>query len=177
MSTIKLRTFLNRRMCYLLSICIGTLLLMGCKKDWLDAKPDVALLVPATIQDYQAILDNTANNTGLAGGFNTLQPAIGEIATTDFYMTDDVTNGRSEMEQNAYMWKSEIYTEPDAAAEDWTLPYKKIFVANLILEGIEKILTKDNSDLIGWNQVKGSALFFRAYNHFCISQLYCKVYD
>ena len=35
-------------------------LLYSCKKDFLDTRPDKAVLVPTTPGDFQAVLDNTS---------------------------------------------------------------------------------------------------------------------
>jgi hypothetical protein len=36
----------------------------GCKKNWLDEKPNLSFVVPSTVRDYQALLDNTGNSVG-----------------------------------------------------------------------------------------------------------------
>ncbi|MEO6134163.1 MAG: RagB/SusD family nutrient uptake outer membrane protein, partial [Ginsengibacter sp.] len=78
------------------------------------------------------------------------------------------------IEQNAYLFKPDIYQ--GATPADWKYPYVRIAYANVVLDGIKKIKqTKDN--LIEWNQLKGSALFFRAYSFYDLVQLFAKPYD
>ncbi len=81
----------------LLSLTISTLI--SCRKDWLDAKPDKALVVPSTLQDYQALLDNSSNT------FNIDQPALGEISAGDFYVLYPRWQTlNTNQEKNAYIW-------------------------------------------------------------------------
>ena len=42
--------------------------LSSCKKTFLDTLPSTAVVVPATLADYQHLLDNTAVTTGTAAG-------------------------------------------------------------------------------------------------------------
>jgi tetratricopeptide (TPR) repeat protein len=74
------------------------------------------------------------------------------------------------------MWKTDIYGAVTTFSS-WNDAYKRIFYTNLVLEGMEKIVPKNPTELIAWSQAKGSALFFRAYNHYLLSQLFCKTYD
>jgi starch-binding outer membrane protein, SusD/RagB family len=153
----------------------------SCKKDWLEAKPNLSLVAPTTISDYQALLDNTTESTGAVSvggnvGFNVEQIFSNEIGAGDFYVKDANFNAVSPNQQNLYTWSQDIYPGLTTSSE-WNTLYKKIYYTNIVSEGIEKIKPVNNSEQAAWNQVKGSALFFRAYNHFEVSQLYCKPFD
>src|SRR5262245_42751082 len=74
---------------------------------WLEAKPRKSLVVPSTIKDYQALLDNTLSTSGAP--FNALQNMLGEIGAGDFYLTDDNWRPRLVIERNAYTWSPDIY--------------------------------------------------------------------
>ncbi|MDE3184846.1 MAG: RagB/SusD family nutrient uptake outer membrane protein, partial [Bacteroidota bacterium] len=54
---------------------------------------------------------------------------------------------------------------------DWEYMYRIVFYANNVLEGLEKIKNTDDPEV--YNQIKGSALFFRAYAFYQVSQLFC----
>ena len=54
--------------------------LISCKKDWLDAKTNKSQDIPTTVEDFQAILDNT-------GVMNNRAPFLTEISADDFYLT------------------------------------------------------------------------------------------
>jgi tetratricopeptide (TPR) repeat protein len=158
----------------ILTICLITLLL-SCKKNWLDAKPDKALVVPSSIKDFQALLDN---NSGGYAPSNENQSMSGEIGDDDYYITDAtyLNPATTIVQRNLYIWNSDVYGSEKSYGE-WSVQYSCIFYANIILEGLEKIIPANNAEQQQWNQAKGSALFFRAYRHYLIAQDYCKPYD
>jgi tetratricopeptide (TPR) repeat protein len=147
-------------------------ILASCKREWLDAKPDKKLVIPTSIKDYQALLDN--NISGPAPT-NANDCFLDEIGAGDFYVTDAVWAGRSPIERNAYIWAPDIFTEPDD--NEWNYQYSAIFYANIALEGAEKINPTNNAEQLEVDQVKGSALFLRAYRHYAIAKIFCKEYD
>lgn len=168
-----------------LKICIVLVTVLGlhngCTKNWLDEKPDLSLVVPTKIADYQSLLDNTGTSIGSSTvggpvGFNIDQISSNETGADDFFVVDATFLGADVAEQNVYTWGNDIYVGLTTSTE-WNTAYKKIYYANIIAEGIDKIEPLNSSEEIAWNQVKGSALFFRAYNHFEMAQLYCKPYD
>lgn len=167
----------NMKLLLLLVIITG----VSCKKEWLDAKPQLALVVPSTISDFQALLDNTTSSTGSSAvggevGFNVEQVVLPEVSSGEFYVNDNNFNTQNVFIQNAYTWAQDIFTGINTSS-DWNAAYKKIYYSNIILEGIEKINPESNPDKIAWRQVKGSGLFFRAYNHYEIAQTFSKPFD
>jgi hypothetical protein len=151
------------------------ILQLSCKKNWLDAKPDKSLVVPSTIQDYQAMIDNTGTQTAGVIPFNINQNAFGEISAGDFYVSA-ATYGQQQLYiKNIYRWAPDLF-QGAINIEDWNQPYERIFYTNVVLEGIQKI-TPASNEQSAWNNVKGSALFFRAYSHFDVAQEFCKPYD
>ncbi|OKS85705.1 RagB/SusD family nutrient uptake outer membrane protein [Mucilaginibacter polytrichastri] len=157
-----------------LSLALGFLSLFclaSCKKDWLDAKPDQALIVPGTVQDYQALLDNNTD-TYL---FNTTQPALCETMSDDYFVSKASWQSFGLVQdRNAYVWAREIYEGENSF--DWDYCYKRILHANVILDGIEKV-AKNDANTASWNNVKGSALFYRSFDFFNLAQEFCKTYD
>lgn len=140
---------------------------MSCKKDFLEAKPDKTLVVPSTLKDFQALLDNTDI-------MNSWMPYLGEIGSDDYYLQDEVWNALSyPPEKNGYIWAKDIFEGNTSA--DWEYMYRIVFYANNVLEGLEKI--KNPEDLSRYNQIKGSALFFRAYAFYQVAQLFCAPYS
>lgn len=153
--------------CFLLAFTI--LILQSCKKDWLDAKPDKSLVVPTTLQDFQAILDNT-------DVFNTNYPGLNEVSSDNYYVTfGNWQNSGSALERNSYTWSKELYAGETYNA-DWNNSYKRILYTNIAIEGVNKI-TSTNQNLNDWNNVKGTALFYRAFSYYNLSQLFCKPYE
>src|ERR1700712_1411141 len=101
--------------------------LAACQKDFLDTKPNKALLIPTTISDMQALLDNIAV-------FN-LSPGITGIADGDFYTTDAGWKAwGTDGERNSYTWAADIFN--GGTAYDWTQAYQQVFYANVVLDGL-----------------------------------------
>jgi starch-binding outer membrane protein, SusD/RagB family len=152
-------------------LLVLTLLEFSCKKDWLDAKPNLALVVPSTIKDYQAILDN---NTGTSL-FNNNEPALSEVGAGDFYLPYTTWQALDNaQERNAYLWSPDIYA--GETAYDWNDTYNRILNENIVLDGIAK-LPADQTNVAAWNNVKGTALFYRAYDFWSLAQEFAKAYD
>jgi starch-binding outer membrane protein, SusD/RagB family len=145
-------------------------LALSCKKSWLDAKPKNSLVVPNAIKDYQAILDNTYEY------FNLNQPGIGEIACGDLYVQDAIWSAlTTPIERNGYIW-SEDGNYQNGSCTDWSAPYSQILYSNIALSGIEKIKAVA-TDLNAWKNVKGSALFYRAFAEFNLLQAFASGYN
>jgi len=155
------------------SLCLTGLVLFtftSCKKGWLDAKPDKALVIPKSIRDYQAILDNSLD----AATFNKTD-ALGEIGAGDFEVTDQGFNTLNARDRNLYKWAQTVFEEDGDGS--WDSPYQSIFNANVVLEGLEKIKPSTSAEQTEWNQAKGIAFFWRAFHHCQVANIFCKPYD
>lgn len=150
---------------------------LSCKKDWLEAKPKLSMVVPSTIEDYQALLDNSSSGFSKASvPFNDLQSSFDEIGAGDFFTSDAVLEMAQPIERNVYTWSSDIFAGATNFVE-WETPYKRILSTNIILEGINSIEPQNATEKTAWNNVKGSAFFFRAYSHYNIAQLFAPQYE
>ncbi len=147
------------------------LIFASCGKSWLDVKRDQKLVVPQTLSDLQALLNNSAI-------FNVGQtPSMGEVSTPDFYVLDEPWSVTSSIwQKNAYIWKDDIFEGISSSSNGWDLPYRQVFYANVVLEGIEKI-SRDEENLLHWDNIKGTALFWRSWAFHHLTQLFCKQYD
>ena len=109
--------------------------------------------MPTTVADFSSLLNNdevlNADYTG-----------IGIISSDNFFITYTSWMNRQPIEQNAYLWKADIYE--CASSADWDYPYLSISYANVILDGLDKI-SFEGVDAAEWKRVKGSALFRMAY--------------
>lgn len=136
----------------------------SCKK-YLDKKSDSSLIVPQSIADLQALL-----NDGDFQNFNT--PSYGESSADDYFLQLHVYNRFVQEEQKRYTWQPVIYNYQN----DWSLCYRAVYPANLCLERLEKIpVTADNRT--AWNNVKGAALFYRAWQFWQLTVLFAKAFD
>jgi hypothetical protein len=83
--------------------------------------------------------------------------------------------GLDAREHNAYLWTKDIF-QGQGLVEDWDIPYKQVFYANVVLEGLAGI-TMDNVNRQQWQNEQGAALFIRAYAFYNLAQLFAPVYD
>lgn len=145
------------------------LFFLSCKKqeNWLDKKSNKADIVPVSIADFQAVLDNDAV-------MNSNYPALGLMGTDNYYLFFTTWQALQIIERNTYVWKADLYE--GAPCPDWNNPYIMIEYANICLDGILKI-TPDVNTQESWNRVKGSALFYRAYAFYNLAQLFAKPYN
>lgn len=141
---------------------------VACKKDWLDVKPNKSLAVPSTLKDFQALLDN-------AGALNQNSPGLGEVSSDGHYITDAQWQSflRDE-EYNAYIWG---HQRPYVKQNDWVGPYQNIYVANVVLDGIDKIHISNELEAQVLNSIKGQALFIRAKNFYDLAQIYAPPFN
>jgi len=137
----------------------------SCKK-YLDIKPDAQLVVPTTLDDLQGLLDDALkmNQSG--------SPAVTESSSDDYFLSDNTYNSLSTNMQEIYIWNLKIYN----FANDWSLCYVPVYNANLCLERLGQI-NETPTNQNEWNNIKGSALFFRSYSFLNLCWEYSKAYD
>ena len=140
-----------------------------CNKEWFDEKPNQRLVVPTTINELQAMLDND-------GVFFLNHPNLGEASSDNFFWSSSAYNSRTIRDRNIYSWASteDFYDGPSFS--DWGSSYERVLYSNYVLEAINKI-TPTNQSREAWKNVKGSALFHRAHSFFEIAQYWCKPYS
>lgn len=155
---------MKRKYTFILFIAGALILLQGCQKEFLDKKPNKALLVPVTLSDFQSLLDNLAV-------MNTV-PAIERLGTDDYYTSESGLQNYSTADQrNSYIWAKDIYQGNTSI--DWNNPYRQILYANIVLDGLDKI----DASSPEFRAIKGTALFFRATAYYYLAQLYAKPYQ
>ncbi|MBN8787718.1 MAG: RagB/SusD family nutrient uptake outer membrane protein [Terrimonas sp.] len=143
---------------------LSVLVFAGCKK-YLDKKADPQLVVPSTLKDIQALLDNTDEMNNIGSG-------LAHGSSDDFFAVNPhqlLNDGTLQ----AYTWQHVLYV---STRNDWSIPYNTVYVANLALD-LLKDIPQNASNNADYKNAKGSALFFRS---FCFSQLaglYAKAYD
>ena len=146
---------------YLILFCS----VISCKK-YLEEKSDKSLVVPEKISDFHALLDD-------AGSMNIqFTPSMPESSSDDFFLTEDSYASNNETSRQTYIWS----VKEDNFTNDWSYSYHSVYNANLCLEGIKKI-SRTISNSTAWDNVKGSALFYRAYSYLNLAWEYAKAYD
>lgn len=143
--------------------------LTSCQSGFLEINPDKSHVIPNSIEDFQALLDNSLI---INQGSSTELSVIG---SDEYHLKSDIWNLLAIPEQkNGYIWAKDIFE--GNSSRDWNNGYERIFYANICLEGIEKV-SKDKNNEEGWNNVKGSALFIRALNIYNLAQLFATPFD
>lgn len=138
----------------------------GCNPEFLDVKPQKSLVVPTSLSDMQALLDN-AFNVMNQSGYLTL------YADGDFRTNAQGLESEYIVIKNTYLWSKDIYQQ-GVAVSDWDQPYQQMFYANVILEGLGKIVS---SDLDAVDFIKGQCLFYRGLALYNISQQFAAPYQ
>ena len=139
---------------------------LACAPEFLDIKPNKALVVPSQLAHYQALLDaaTVAMNQG---------PGLQVLAGDEFYHPESNINNLNFIERNSYLWAERIFEGKGAL--DWEYPYKAIFNANIAIDGLSKI-KRDAANQKEWDQIYGSALFYRAFSVYSLADVFAAPY-
>lgn len=137
----------------------------GCNK-YLDARQNQQLEVPSTIGDLQALLDNN-------GVVNTRGSSWDQASSDDYFLPDAIYNSLSTDSRNAYVWDNKAVA---GYPNEWSRIYDAVLYANTALDGLAKI-PRTASNKLAWDNVQGSALFFRSYAFFRGLSLFSPAYN
>jgi len=120
------------------------------------------------LDDFQKLIDNFY--------ILTVTPALGLLSSDDsYFITDQAWQASTTTERNAYVWAPDIY-QGLRNIEDWNGPYKAVFYANVMLEGTMEAAA-NNRYTSDWDQIKGGALFARAFAHYGLLECFAMPYD
>jgi tetratricopeptide (TPR) repeat protein len=146
-----------------ITLLTALILMSGCEK-FLNEKPDKRLSVPGDNLENMQLLLNDVN------AMNQQVPSSGEIGSDNFYLSGTQWSTLSQSTTtgvNLYIWERNVFNDNDR--NDWTLAYKAILSANLVLDGLNKI-TPSAASQLKWNNLKGQALFFRSFYFYNLLQ-------
>ncbi|MCW3087592.1 MAG: hypothetical protein JWQ78_978 [Sediminibacterium sp.] len=137
------------------------------KNSFLDKKPNTSIIVPTTLAELRALLDNT--------NVFTYSPGLGEVSSDNYYMGFPEWQALSAIEHNTYSWEKDLF---GAARQlnDWTLPCQQVLYTNIVLEQLEK-MEPPAASLTEWRDLKGSALFLRAFAFSSLVQHFAPGFD
>ena len=150
-------------------LLLSSVLLGACKKSFLDAKPNSNIVTPTILSNYQSLLDNNSalNQTGALPQMSSDEYFI--VSKSDFDALNNLTY------KGAYLWSKDLYGG-EINQPDWNQVYKAVFYANSVLDGLKTIdVTSGNQ--IQYNNIKGEALFYRAYAFFDLVRNFSPVYN
>jgi hypothetical protein len=149
-----------------LLVAIVLLLDVACKKSSeLNQIPDSNLLIINDASDARAALDY----------FPIMRetPGLMEISADNFYLYPDSTLQLiNPAERNAYLWNPDIF-QGEVSPGDWFLPYQQVYYANSVLTTLPR-LSGTAEEL---RQIKGTALFIRAYAFHNLALEFAPLYD
>lgn len=142
----------------------------SCSESWLDIKPDKKLLVPTTAQEVQALLDNTNRmNTNMMSN-------LLEVSTDNVYLTTQQWYAKNNVqERNAYIWEADVYE--GGSVLSWINHYGQVYYANTAMEITSTLTATNANEAELFDNIVGSALFFRSWAFYNLAQLFCKPYD
>lgn len=140
--------------------------MVSCEK-YLDVKKQSTQVYITTAEDCQKILDNYTE-------MNTEYPSDTETSADNYYMDEGGFASQTPEDQDLFTWKA--YAIRNDAAPQYRGPYQVVYRANLVLEKLEELKGGSTAQSV-LDQIKGAALFFRAYNFWQLAQMYAKPFD
>lgn len=144
-------------------------ILFSCNK-YLEKKSNTSLVTPDdNLQDLQSLLDGPTM-------FKATTPTLGEVSADEYFLDDNLFSTAESISagsQNLYTWQ--YYTERPGG-NDWSECYGCIYVANLVLDNLKNI-DRTSTSAAAFDNIKGSALFYRSYYFLELLWNYAKAYD
>lgn len=138
--------------------------LMACEK-FLDTKPNDSLSTIEKIEDLTKLLSNT-------DVMNSAFPVLQEGGTDNVYVLPEAWASLTNIAaKNFYVWNDDIFNDSDN--NEWSRLYEMIYYANVVLERLPDV----DGDFHQKNMLKGKALFFRAFAHYEVAQIFAPIYD
>jgi hypothetical protein len=159
----------NRYIAKLLPLMAITILSLSCKQFLEEAPSKTTSLVVKTTAQIEALLN--AQNSFYTEGNRTQI-----YSTDDCGITVDLYNaGRGVFSSMAIFqfltWDTQ-YLPDDGREGFWSGEYKKIFIANLALNNVDKVTGTDAEKAV----IKADAHFIRAYSYWVLANTYCLPY-
>ena len=155
------------RFVYMLLLIIAIAPFACNKKELLDTRPNNAAFVPTTADDFQGLLDDE-----VLFGQNCF---LTYVSTDEIYIPDGALDALRSSTRNAYLWKQKIFDTIEPAP-DWDQPYAQILNANMAIEGMTKLITKEgNTPRL--NALIGDAYFKRSFSLYNLVQVFAPSYD
>lgn len=156
---------------YIATLSLSLLFLTnGCKK-YLSVKSNQSLVTINSLRDLQSLLDNYGN-------INLNTPCADEVSADDYFLTyNDYLSLDIDQQRNMYSWQpANLFYPYTNLANDWTQTYNNVYIANTVLDNISTV-ERSASNAAAWDNVKGQALFLRAYSFYRAAGIWSLAYD
>nr|MBC7614261.1 RagB/SusD family nutrient uptake outer membrane protein [Pseudopedobacter sp.] len=135
-------------------------------KDFLEVKPNKALLVPTQLNDFELLLNDDITMN--------VSNSLGILSDDDHTLNDAAYAAlRTPLEKNSYVWASDIFE--GGSTSNWNTPYQQIFNANVVLDGLAKYQEKPEEKLQK-KRLMAAAYFYRAWALFHTAAVFAPQY-
>lgn len=144
------------------------LVLQSCNKGtYLNENQTSDLQVPKDLEDLESLLENSYvfNQT----------PAMGEASSDNYFLDYSYWSILDVKDRNTYVWEQDIYMGLGNVT-DWNQPYEQVFYCNLVMNSLSA-MEKNTANESRWNNIRGTALFFRSFAFYQLAQLFAPPYD
>jgi len=155
-----------RNLNFYINLALVILSFTSCAK-YLDKKQSNASVIPSTLGDLQALLDDANPVMNFA-----VTPSYGEASADDYFLRPASYATLGSWQQSAYKWEVFAYNYPN----DWSYNYSPIYNSNFCLDMIQKI-ERGAGNSREWDNVYGSALFYRSYFFLQLVWVFSPAYD
>lgn len=136
---------------------------------FLEEKPEKSLVIPDSLDDYQALLDAEPRL------MNSI-PKMGFLGSDEIVLADPLVNQLTLEERSAYLWEGDFYT-PDATGTDWIVSFQRIFYANIVLDGLKEFQPSSPQEQQRAVELDAAARFYRAFGHFLLAGQFMDPYN
>lgn len=146
---------------------LGALLLVACNS-FLEEKSDGTLVIPSTLDDLQALMDNV---TPRNGNFS----SAGEVSSDDYFVPQAAYPSLPEELRRMYTWQPDFIFSI-TGNNDWFLCYQAVYFFSSVLMSVEGI-PRTTFNAYEWDSVKGQALALRAFRYLDAVLIWGAAYD
>lgn len=146
----------------------------SCSTEFLEVKPNSNIVIPVSLEDCRRLLDNDGRSSGKGMNYNF--PSMGQLASDEYYY--DYSTWTSTVfahERTCYIWAQDIY-EGSNNPTDWEDAYHAIYIANVVIDVLDGIPVTE-SNKTEHDDLRGTALFFRAMWYHSLAEVFCMPYD
>ncbi|UMQ43080.1 RagB/SusD family nutrient uptake outer membrane protein [Chryseobacterium sp. Y16C] len=144
---------------------------IGCSDKWLEEKQDIKLIVPATLNDLDLLLNADLFQYDGRGGI--------ETSCDDYEFTIEQYNQISfGFDRDFIIWKKDRNYENLNLVQqnEWKCAYSQIQVCNVVLKRLISI-ERNNSNQIEYDRIKGTAQYHRAKQFLNMAMTFSKNYE
>lgn len=137
---------------------------LSCKK-FLDKKPNDLITTPSTPADLQALLDN-------GDRMNTKWLCYDDASADDYFLSSENYARINLRGKAAYLWEP----FPNEYTNEWSSASEVVYISNVCLETTEKLISTGTPEQ-ELSNIKGSALFYRAFAWLKWLYIHSQAYD